>query len=137
MADSDESFVIQRTRPEFWANCRLRCRASFTHRRILAMVLHDTRLLLPVHSSLVVFQAVDLKSNSSSTLCKWLLASWRFGSLIDNPGAGIEAALVGRKLNVRTPFSVEFARSSNKRGGAPNSCPSRMVANQSLLKFCW
>jgi hypothetical protein len=42
-----------------------------------------------------------------------------FGSLIDNPGAEIEAALVGRKLNIRTPFDVEFARSSNTRGGAP------------------
>jgi hypothetical protein len=42
-----------------------------------------------------------------------------FGSLIDNPGREIEAALVGRKLNVRTPFGVEFARSSTKRGGAP------------------
>jgi hypothetical protein len=46
-----------------------------------------------------------------------------FGSLIDNPGAEIEAALVGRKLNVRTPFGVEFARSSNKRGGAPTLVP--------------
>ena len=46
-----------------------------------------------------------------------------FGSLIDNPGAEIEGALVGRKLNVRTPFGVEFARSSNKRGGAPTLVP--------------
>jgi hypothetical protein len=47
-----------------------------------------------------------------------------FGSLIDNPGAEIEAALVGRKLNIRTPFGVEFARSSIKRGGAPTLVPS-------------
>ncbi|MGA8695819.1 MAG: hypothetical protein WB689_18640, partial [Xanthobacteraceae bacterium] len=46
-----------------------------------------------------------------------------FGSLIDNPGEEIEAALVGRKLNVRTPFSVEFARSSIKRRGAPTLAP--------------
>jgi hypothetical protein len=46
-----------------------------------------------------------------------------FGSLIDNPGAEIEAALAGRKLNVRTPFGVEFARSSTKRGGAPTLVP--------------
>src|SRR5258708_6139638 len=46
-----------------------------------------------------------------------------FGSLIDNPGAEIEAALVGRRLNIRTPFGVEFARSSNKRGGAPTLVP--------------
>jgi hypothetical protein len=32
-----------------------------------------------------------------------------FGSLIDSPGAEIEAALVGRILNVSTPFGVEFA----------------------------
>jgi hypothetical protein len=46
-----------------------------------------------------------------------------FGSLIDNPGAEIEAALVGRKLNVRTPFGVEYARSSTKREGAPTLVP--------------
>jgi hypothetical protein len=46
-----------------------------------------------------------------------------FGSLIDNPGAEIKAALVGRRLNVRTPFRVEFARSSTKRGGAPTLVP--------------
>ena len=46
-----------------------------------------------------------------------------FGSLIDNPGAEIEAALVGRKLKIRTPFGVEFARSSTKRGGAPTLVP--------------
>jgi hypothetical protein len=46
-----------------------------------------------------------------------------FGSVIDNPGAEIESALVGRKLNVRTPFGVEFARSSTKRGGAPTLVP--------------
>jgi hypothetical protein len=46
-----------------------------------------------------------------------------FGSLIDNPGAEIEAALVGRKMNVRTPFGVEFARSSKKRRGAPTLVP--------------
>jgi hypothetical protein len=46
-----------------------------------------------------------------------------FGSLIDDPGAEIEAALVGRKLNVPTPFGVEFARSSTKREGAPTLVP--------------
>jgi hypothetical protein len=60
-----------------------------------------------------------------------------FGSLIDNPGAEIEAALVGRKLNVRTPFGVEFARSSNKRGGAPTLVPVEQggapVSGQILL----
>jgi hypothetical protein len=46
-----------------------------------------------------------------------------FGSLIDNPGAEIEAVVVGRKLNVRTPFGVEFGRSSIKRAGAPTLVP--------------
>jgi hypothetical protein len=48
-----------------------------------------------------------------------------FGSLIDNPGPEIEAALVGRKLNVMTPFALEFARSSTKRGGAPTLVPMK------------
>jgi hypothetical protein len=60
-----------------------------------------------------------------------------FGSLIDNPGEEIEAALIGRKLNVRTPFSVEFARSSIKRRGAPTLAPfqqgGRPVLAQILL----
>ena len=46
-----------------------------------------------------------------------------FGSLINSPGAEIEAALIGRKLNVCTPFGVEFARSSIGRGGAPTLVP--------------
>jgi hypothetical protein len=46
-----------------------------------------------------------------------------FGSLIDNPGPEIEAALIGRKTNVSTPFNVEFARASTKRGGAPTLVP--------------
>ena len=46
-----------------------------------------------------------------------------FGSLIDNPGEEIEAALIGRKANVVTPFSVEFARRSTKRRGAPTFVP--------------
>ena len=60
-----------------------------------------------------------------------------FGSLIDDPGAEIEAALVGRKLNIQTPFGVEFARSSNRRGGAPTLVPLEQggaaVAAQILL----
>jgi hypothetical protein len=60
-----------------------------------------------------------------------------FGSLIDNPGAEIEAVLVSRKLNVRTPFGVEFGRSSVKRGGAPTLIPlqqgGRPVLAQILL----
>ncbi len=46
-----------------------------------------------------------------------------FGSLMDNPDAEIDAALIGRKLNVCTPFGVEFARSTIGRGGAPTLVP--------------
>jgi hypothetical protein len=46
-----------------------------------------------------------------------------FGSLIDDPGPEIDAAFTGRKLNVRTPFRVEFARASTKRYGAPTLVP--------------
>jgi hypothetical protein len=60
-----------------------------------------------------------------------------FGSLIDDPGVEIEAALVGRKLNVPTPFGAEFARSSTKREGAPTLVPLERggtpVAGQILL----
>ena len=60
-----------------------------------------------------------------------------FGSLIDNPGAEIEAVLVGRKPNVRTPFGVEFGRTSIKRGGTPTLVPlqqgGRPVLAQILL----
>jgi hypothetical protein len=46
-----------------------------------------------------------------------------FGSLIDDPGAEIEAAIVSRKANIQTPFGVEFARKSIKRGNAPTLVP--------------
>jgi hypothetical protein len=46
-----------------------------------------------------------------------------FGSIIDSPGAEIEAALVGRILNVPTPFGVEFGRTSIKRSSAPTLVP--------------
>lgn len=46
-----------------------------------------------------------------------------YGSLIDDPGDEIKAATVSRIENVETPFKVEFARSSNTRGGAPTLVP--------------
>jgi hypothetical protein len=58
-----------------------------------------------------------------------------FGSLIDNPGTEIEAAVVGRKLNIRTPFGVEFARSSTKRGGAPTLVPVEKVGAPVLAQI--
>jgi cation transport regulator ChaC len=46
-----------------------------------------------------------------------------YGSLIDNPGPEIEGGTVDTKRGITTPFNVEFARSSKKRGGAPTLVP--------------
>jgi hypothetical protein len=45
-----------------------------------------------------------------------------YGSLVDNPGAEIEPAIVQR-IDCRTPFKVEFARTSDSRKGAPTLVP--------------
>ena len=49
-----------------------------------------------------------------------------FGSLIAKPGWEINEAIVRRKGTVLTPFSVEFARESVKRGGAPTLVPVKV-----------
>lgn len=46
-----------------------------------------------------------------------------YGSLICSPGHEIANAIVDRRPNVRTPFHVEFARSSRCRSGAPTLVP--------------
>ena len=46
-----------------------------------------------------------------------------YGSLISDPGREIEEAIIGVIDGVATPFNVEFARSSKKRGGAPTLVP--------------
>lgn len=46
-----------------------------------------------------------------------------YGSLITDPGLELEAITVGRTEGIYTPFSVEFARKSNKRCGAPTLVP--------------
>ena len=46
-----------------------------------------------------------------------------FGSLIDDPGEEISPLISDRIKGVRTPFSIEFARSSSKRCGAPTLIP--------------
>lgn len=46
-----------------------------------------------------------------------------YGSLIDNPGAELSAAIVSTIKGVKTPFLVEYARSSGTRGGAPTLIP--------------
>lgn len=46
-----------------------------------------------------------------------------YGSLITDPGPELAAITTGITMDVLTPFSVEFARSSRKRGGAPTLVP--------------
>ncbi|WP_284178032.1 hypothetical protein [Rhabdaerophilum sp. SD176] len=46
-----------------------------------------------------------------------------FGSLIDSPDWEIEAVTTGVDRGIRTPFAVEYARSSNTRGGAATLVP--------------
>ena len=45
-----------------------------------------------------------------------------YGSLIGNPGSEIAPAIV-KRINCRTPFKVEYARTSESRGGAPTLVP--------------
>jgi hypothetical protein len=45
-----------------------------------------------------------------------------YGSLIDEPGPEIEPAIV-RRIACRTPFKVEFARTSRTRKGGPTLVP--------------
>jgi len=46
-----------------------------------------------------------------------------YGSLIDDPGKELEPLISHHIVGVRTPFSVEFARSSSSRDGAPTLVP--------------
>lgn len=46
-----------------------------------------------------------------------------YGSLIPDPGAEIGAVTVRRITGVRTPFRIEFSRSSRVRDGAPTLVP--------------
>jgi cation transport regulator ChaC len=47
-----------------------------------------------------------------------------YGSLVDEPGAHLDAVTV-RRISLKTPFSAEFARSSRTRNGAPTLVPVR------------
>jgi hypothetical protein len=60
---------------------------------------------------------------ATAIIMKAFVGLLAFGSIIDSPGAEIEATLVGRILNVPTPFGVEFGRTSIKRSGAPTLVP--------------
>lgn len=46
-----------------------------------------------------------------------------YGSLIDDPDVEIAEATIGTKADVLTPFNIEYARTSNSRGGAPTLVP--------------
>ncbi len=46
-----------------------------------------------------------------------------YGSLINDPSEELDSATISRIENVKTPFKVEFARSSNSRNGAPTLIP--------------
>jgi len=46
-----------------------------------------------------------------------------YGSLIDNPGEEIASVTVEKVTGIRTPFGIEYARSSRRRGGAPTLVP--------------
>ena len=46
-----------------------------------------------------------------------------YGSLITDPGAELEDVITERRTGVRTPFPVEFARTSRGRSGAPTLVP--------------
>ena len=51
------------------------------------------------------------------------IAILAFGSLIEDPGKEIGALISDRIEGVATPFSIEFARSSGTRCGAPTLIP--------------
>ncbi|MBT2969645.1 MAG: hypothetical protein KME56_05885 [Candidatus Thiodiazotropha sp. (ex Ctena orbiculata)] len=46
-----------------------------------------------------------------------------YGSLIEDPGKEIKPIIQDRKDGITTPFSIEFARSSSTRDGAPTVVP--------------
>jgi len=50
------------------------------------------------------------------------IAILAYGSLIDDPGPELSQWIVDRR-SVETPFHVEYARASRKRGGAPTLIP--------------
>ena len=52
-----------------------------------------------------------------------LIGILAYGSLIDDPGKELEPLIRNRISDVITPFSVEFARSSSSRDGAPTLVP--------------
>ena len=51
------------------------------------------------------------------------IAILAFGSLIEDPGKEIQPRIRERIEGIKTPFVVEFARSSSSRGGGPTLVP--------------
>ena len=51
------------------------------------------------------------------------IAILAFGSLIEDPGEELGPRIRDRVEGVKTPFSIEFARSSGSRGGGPTLVP--------------
>jgi len=52
-----------------------------------------------------------------------------YGSLIEDPGKEIKPIIRERKDGITTPFSIEFARSSSTRNGAPTVVPVESGGN--------
>jgi hypothetical protein len=52
-----------------------------------------------------------------------------YGSLIEDPGKEIKPIIRERKEGITTPFSIEFARSSSTRDGAPTVVPVESGGN--------
>jgi hypothetical protein len=57
-----------------------------------------------------------------------------FGSLVDDPGDELLRVEAARIEEITTPFSVEFARSSRSRDGAPTLVP---VTTGGAATRCW
>lgn len=55
-------------------------------------------------------------------MTKYKIGILAYGSLIDNPGKEIKPIIIDR-INCKTPFKVEFARTSSSRSGAPTLIP--------------
>lgn len=65
-------------------------------------------------------QRASPHGEEQTTVANAILA---YGSLIEDPGTELAPLIADRIPNVQTPFSIEFARSSGTRGGAPTLVP--------------
>lgn len=58
-----------------------------------------------------------------------------YGSLIEYPGVEIKPVIQKWIEGVKTPFKIEFARTSSTRGGAPTVVPVEVGGSQVLAKI--